>query len=131
MSFRYGPFVIAPGERRATMARGGRLYHLVRQRDAEERLVRRLGSIGFDRVGRHAPSWYANPWAEDLMLPGDPDGSAWLHVLLHDLPALRAEGWTIEIADDFPIRLAEAGRRPVRGSWKKAPASTGWSCISA
>ena len=53
------------------------------------------------------PSWYAHPWADDLMLPGDHDGAAWLRVLLHDVPALRAEGWTVEIADDFPIRLAE------------------------
>jgi superfamily II DNA or RNA helicase len=107
LSFGYGPFVIAANERRPTMARGGKLYRLVRQRDAEDRLAQRLGSIGFDRVGRIAPSWYANPWADDLMLPGDSDGSAWLDVLLHDLPKLRAEGWTIEIADDFPIRLAE------------------------
>ena len=107
LSFGYGPFVIASNERRTNLARGGKLYRLVRQRDAEERLAQRLTTIGFDRVGRIAPSWYANPWADDLMLPGDQDGAAWLRVLLHDLPVLRAEGWTIEIADDFPIRLAE------------------------
>jgi len=107
LSFGYGPFVVATTERRATMARGGKLYRLVRQRDAEERLAQRLSGIGFDRVGRIAPSWYANPWADDLMLPGDHDGAAWLRVMLHDLPALRAEGWEIEIADDFPVRLAE------------------------
>ncbi len=107
LSFGYGPFVIAANERRTAMARGGKLYRLVRQRDAEERLAQRLGRIGFERVSRVAPSWYANPWADDLMLPGDQDGSAWLDVLLHDVPRLRSEGWTIDIADDFPIRLAE------------------------
>ena len=107
LSFAYGPFVIGAAERRTTMARGGRLYRLVRQRDAEEALAQRLAVFGFDRVGRIAPSWYANPWADDLMLPGDQDGSAWLRVLLRDLPVLRAEGWTIDIDDDFPIRLAE------------------------
>ncbi len=107
LSFGYGPFVVAANERRTSLARGGKLYRLVRQRDAEERLAQRLSGIGFDRVGRIAPSWYANPWADDLMLPGDQDGAAWLRVMLHDLPLLRAEGWSIEIADDFPVRLAE------------------------
>ena len=52
-------------------------------------------------------SWYAHQWADDMMLPGDHDGAAWLRLLLHDVPALRGEGWTVEIADNFPIRLAE------------------------
>jgi superfamily II DNA or RNA helicase len=107
LNFGYGPFVIAAQERRTSMARGGKLFRLVRHRDAEEALAQRLAAIGFDRVGRITPSWYANPWSDDLLLPGDQDGSAWLRVMLHDLPALRAEGWVIEIADDFPIRLAE------------------------
>ncbi len=107
LHFGYGPFVVGPNERHATMARGGRLYRLVRHRDAEERLAQRMASIGFERVGRIAPSWYANPWSDDLMLPGDSDGAAWLRVLLDDVPALRAEGWVVEVADDFPIRLAE------------------------
>ncbi|HEY3848422.1 MAG TPA: hypothetical protein VGL95_15045, partial [Acetobacteraceae bacterium] len=107
LSFGYGPFVIAANERRTNLARGGRLYRLVRQREVEEKLAQRLGIIGLERVGRIAPSWYANPWSDDLMLPGDQDGAAWLRVMLHDLPVLRAEGWTIEIADDFPVRLAE------------------------
>ena len=107
LSFGYGPFVVPTNERRTSLARGGKLYRLVRQRDAEEALAQRLGTIGFDRVGRIAPSWYANPWSDDLLLPGDQDGSAWLHFLLHDLRVLRAEGWEVAIADDFPIRLAE------------------------
>src|SRR5581483_959190 len=107
LSFGYGPFVVAANERRQTLAHAGRLYRLMRQRDIEERLAQRLGEIGFERVSRIAPSWYNNPWAEDLMLPADHDGSAWLRVVLHELPALRADGWTVEISHDFPIRLAE------------------------
>jgi superfamily II DNA or RNA helicase len=105
--FGYGPFVIAGNEKRTSMARGGKLYRLVRQRDAEEKLAQRLGEIGLERVGRISPSWYANAWIDDLMLPNDQDGEGWLRLMLHDLPVLRSEGWAIEIADDFPVRLAE------------------------
>jgi len=107
VSFGYGPFLVRPNERRTTMARGGRLYHLVRHRDAEEQAVERLEETGLERVGRVVVSWYPNPWSDDLMLPADHDGSAWLGFLLHEVPALRSEGWTVEIADDFPVRLAE------------------------
>jgi superfamily II DNA or RNA helicase len=107
LSFGYGPFVIRPNERRTTMARGGRLYHLLRHRDAEERVAERLEETGLERVGHVVVSWYPNPWSDDLMLTGDHDGSAWLRFLLHEVPTLRAEGWTVEIADDFPVRLAE------------------------
>ena len=107
LSFGYGPFLVRPNERRTTMARGGRLYRLVRDREAEETIAERLDEIGLERVGRVVVSWYPNPWSDDLMLPGDHDGSAWLKFLLHDVPALRSDGWTVEIADDFPVRLAE------------------------
>ena len=107
LSFGYGPFLIRPNERRTTMARGARLYHLTRQRDAEDRAAGRLEQTGLERVGRVVVSWYPNPWSDDLMLPGDHAGGAWLRFLLRDVPALRSEGWTVEIADDFPVRLAE------------------------
>jgi superfamily II DNA or RNA helicase len=107
LNYGYGPFVIGPSERRTTLARAGRLYRLTRQREAEEQLLQRLYALGFERVSSVTPTWYVNPWADDLMLPGDPDGSAWLRFMLHEMPVLRADGWTVEIADDFPIRLAE------------------------
>ena len=130
LSFGYGPFVVGPNERRTTMARGGKLYRLVRQRDAEEHLAQRLGSLGFERVSRIVPSWYANPWADDLMLPGDPDGSAWLHVLLHDLPrCARKAGRSRSPTTSRSASPSRTATCPPR--WRKAPASTGWSCISA
>ena len=107
LSYGYGPFLIRPAERRTAMARAGRLYNLHRQRDAEQEAADRLEEVGLRRVGGMVTSWYAHQWADDMMLPGDHDGAAWLRLLLHDVPALRGEGWTVEIADNFPIRLAE------------------------
>src|SRR5271166_6299167 len=48
----------------------------------------------------------AHPHANDLVLI-DPDPGAWIDVVLHDVPALRADGWDVEICADFPLRLAE------------------------
>ena len=107
LSYGYGPFVIRSHERRTTMARAGRLYRLVRHRDAEVDVVERLEATGLQRVGSVVTSWYQNQWSDDMMLPGDHDGAAWLRFLLHEVPELRAEGWTVDMADDFPVRLAE------------------------
>ena len=115
LSFGYGPFVIAAAERRTTMARGGRLYRLVRQRDAEEAPG---ATPGVDRASTASaasrPSWYANPWADDLMLPGDQR-----RLRLAARAAARPAGAARRGLDDrdrrrLPDPPRRAGRRPVR-----------------
>ena len=37
----------------------------------------------------------------------DPDPSAWIELLLSDVPKLRDEGWQVDVAPDFPLRVVE------------------------
>ena len=64
----------------------------------------RLHRLGFGQIGRHHLLPASHPHAGDLMLM-DPDPAAWIEFMLEDVPQLRAEGWLIEVADSFPLRL--------------------------
>ncbi|MFC7737758.1 DEAD/DEAH box helicase [Roseomonas sp. GCM10028921] len=110
LSFRYGPLSIQSGlqELPGVMARDGRLFRVERDRAGEQAALARLGGIGFARIGDMAPAYLVGRRGGDFLLEGDQDGPDWLEIVTHELPALRAEGWTVEIAEDFPIQLVEA-----------------------
>ncbi|TCZ65412.1 DEAD/DEAH box helicase [Roseicella aquatilis] len=110
LSFRYGPVRLAFGERPASdvLARKDRLYRLRRDHGGEREAVLRLARAGLESVG-YRLAYGAHGFHDAFMLApaageDDPD---WLDLLLQDVPALRAEGWEVEIAEDFPIRLIE------------------------
>ncbi|MDO9707208.1 DEAD/DEAH box helicase [Paracraurococcus lichenis] len=113
LGFRYGPVVVpwARGPRGpATVAREGRLYSLRRDETAERAALRRLEGIGFapmvgTTLGLIAPQGDAfvlsdDDWEEE-------EAPDWIFVLQEEVPALRAAGWEVEVAPDFPIRLIE------------------------
>jgi superfamily II DNA or RNA helicase len=117
LSYRYGP-VVVPHDLRgqyavhqsgaATIASSGRLYELRRDVAAERASVVRLKGIGFEAAALMPPlnpPAGADAFLLDNQTEDDPD---WLFVLQEELPALRADGWEVEIAADFPIRLVEA-----------------------
>ena len=110
LAFRYGPIALPPGRQEPprVMARDGKLYRLVRDRSAEQEALARLEEIGFARVSELAPVHVPYRHGDDFLLEDDQDGADWIDVVMHELPALRAAGWTVEVADDFPIRLVEA-----------------------
>ena len=75
------------------------------QRDArtETAALKRLEAAGFapaQKIRRHAPARHSQDF-----LPVDDDEFAWFDALYHELPRLKDEGWIIEIAPDFPVRL--------------------------
>ncbi len=128
-SFAYGPVVLPPQphEPPRILARSGRLYRLTRDPAAELRALQRLQSIGLVDAARALPlaaAWRprsagGEQWVLDAE---DPDGTDWIGILLDEVPALRAEGWQVEIAEDFPVRLVapegdiEARLRGAEGS---------------
>ena len=117
LSFRYGPVLVAHDMRAAyaprgpgadVVAREGRLYRLRRDAATERAAVARLLGIGFVAAGMTLPSGSqtgADAFLLDDETEDDPD---WLFVLQEEVPALRADGWEVEVAADFPIRLVEA-----------------------
>ncbi|HET8996030.1 MAG TPA: DEAD/DEAH box helicase, partial [Acetobacteraceae bacterium] len=109
LRYGYGPFLLAMGDRRPVMARERRLYRLTRDADAEAAAHQRLQALGLTHFPGAVSSWHTHPWLNDLMLPSD---EAWIAFLLRDAPELRRDGWTVEVADNFPFRLAEA-----EGEW--------------
>ena len=106
LSFQYGPVRLPTPARRDTVVLNGELLTIVRDPAAEARAWERLHQLGLQIVQRLPLVMPSHPHANDLVLI-DPDPGAWIDVMLHDVPALRAEGWVIEIGEDFPLRLAE------------------------
>ncbi|MDB5371740.1 MAG: Non-specific serine/threonine protein kinase, partial [Belnapia sp.] len=109
LAFGYGPILLPSGreEPPAVITHGERLYRLERDGRGEQAVLRRMTGIGFAKVNQVAPVPIAFRHGEDFVLDDDSDGTDWLHVLTREVPALRASGWQVEVAEDFPIRLVE------------------------
>ena len=108
LSFRYGSVVTALGETKpvVTCLSAGCLIELHRDIDAERRAIGTLLAHGFAPLseGRaRVPAAHARDFVPDG------DDLAWLDAQFHILPHLRAEGWEVEVSDDFPGRLLRAG----------------------
>jgi superfamily II DNA or RNA helicase len=104
--FRYGAVTMpAYGGSAATSLVDGQLYRVVRDRKAEAAAGERLRQLNFGRLGSLMPSW-TQPQLHDAQVLIDPDPAAWIDFVVHEVPGLRAEGWVVEIGDDFPVRLA-------------------------
>jgi superfamily II DNA or RNA helicase len=105
--FRYGAVEIKSDEPRdrPTLAKDGCIVEVARDRSAERRAVAKLTELGFERLSIQRPYDLPPGHRNDLVLTEDDDGAGWIDVLYHDVPALRAAGWDVEIAADFPVRL--------------------------
>jgi superfamily II DNA or RNA helicase len=116
LAFRYGPLVV-PADLPQMVARdrvhaeAGRYYRLHRDPAAEQAARDLLDMIG---LGRRGPIADLNRGIHppDLYLP-EMRAGAWSPVLLHGLPRLRAAGWEIDIAEDFPLRMVTPDDAPV------------------
>jgi hypothetical protein len=108
--FRYGTVELRADEKRArpTFARDGRLVEIERDRAAERAAFGRLHELGFRKAGALRPYDLPPEHREDLMLAPDNGGTGWMDLLYRDAPALRAEGWTVEIDPAFPLRLVRS-----------------------
>jgi superfamily II DNA or RNA helicase len=96
LSFDYAGLRAAADDPAAAAAgqRDGVLWSIARDKNAEAAAAERLRELGFQRT------------ESGLALP---DEEAWLQFMVRDLPELRAQGWQVEIAHDFSVRLAEPG----------------------
>jgi superfamily II DNA or RNA helicase len=116
LAFGYGPVTVAASDRTSAtiVVREGRPYRVQRDTAGERAAVERLEEIGFlpardvaqQLLGYAGAAAFARR-SDDFLLGTEPDEADWLNILLDDIPDLRAEGWTVEIAADFPIRLVE------------------------
>lgn len=103
--YRYGPVDSPHGEERATILRfhDGALIEVRRDARIEAEALERLQTAGFTlakKLRRDTPARHAHDF-----LPADDDEFAWFDALQLELPRLEAEGWIIEVAPDFPVRL--------------------------
>ncbi|MCW3477202.1 DEAD/DEAH box helicase, partial [Limobrevibacterium gyesilva] len=108
LSFRYGPVTLPalqPGP--GLHAHEGALLQIRRDAVAERDAAGRLAALDFLPLGAMHPVFAQDPHRDDFLLnDSESDLAGWLDVMLDALPALRRDGWQVEIADDFPIRLA-------------------------
>ncbi len=107
LSFRYGDVTLATPVNRDTVVRDGALLTVVRDPVGEARAWERLHQLGLQIVQRLPLVMPSHPHANDFVLM-DPDPGAWIELVLNALPALRADGWEVEVGADFPVRIAEA-----------------------
>ncbi len=107
LSFDYGPIPIpSTGQRQpAVFAHQGALYQPHRDHRAEAEAVDRLARLGFERVARAVPTYYRHAHSDDFALAFHDSEAAWIDFVGKDLPALRAEGWTVEIDGNFPFHV--------------------------
>ena len=107
LSFKYGPLTVLsslrPPPRRFSHA--GRLYDLARDRAGEQAAIDGLEALGLGRVAQLAPVHYQHAHTEDFALKEAAGSQAWLSIVLSAIPDLRAQGWDIEVDDDFPVRV--------------------------
>lgn len=105
--FAYGPLIVPPRphEQPRIVAQNGRLWRLQRDPAAERAALQRLAEAGFVPLAERVSHWGWRLPGDDLVVEDGPDGTDWISISIDELPALRAEGWHVEIADDFPIRI--------------------------
>lgn len=108
--FRYGSVEIGTDETRGrpTYARNGRIVEVARNLSAERKALARLTDLGLERLSISRPYGVPAAYRNDLALAEGDDTVSWLDILYYDLPALRAEGWEIEVDTEFPVRLVRA-----------------------
>jgi superfamily II DNA or RNA helicase len=107
LAFRYGPLTlpstIRPPPRR--VSHDGRLFDVARDRAGEQKAIEALTLLGMGRVAQLAPVYYQHAHTDDFALNEAAGESSWLAIVLQVVPELRAEGWDIEVDDDFPIHV--------------------------
>jgi superfamily II DNA or RNA helicase len=110
LGFRYGPLLRPLGAPAATQMHEGTLYTVAPNRAAEVAASQLLDEWSLVEVAAHFEGVSAIAPAGAHFFAGDPHEAeeAWIDLLLDGVPALRAAGWEVEIAPDFPVRLATA-----------------------
>ena len=111
LAFRYGPLTvpstIRPPPRR--VSHDGKLFDLVRDRAGEQKAIEALTLIGSGPRRAACPGVLSTRPYRRLRAErgGRRRGPGW-RLSCKSCPELRAEGWDVEIDDDFPIHVVTA-----------------------
>jgi superfamily II DNA or RNA helicase len=118
LSFDYDGNRISVAEKRREFSHvdGSDIVSIARRPSAEKTYRSRLEDLGFERIDEIGLFDLTSEQQGDFVLMGcededdvpDPE-QALLEFSYHHVPALRADGWTVDIDDDYPIRIADAG----------------------
>lgn len=116
LSFDYEATTVDAADRRPglTLVEGDKVVTIARDVATENRIRERLDKLGFETVEELGIYEVGGKNREDLVLLGsedeeDDDATALIEFGYRRVPELRAEGWTIEVDDDYPVHFAEAG----------------------
>ncbi len=108
LAFCYGPATLAPmpaagGNAMPTHMIDGVLHRIRRDAVGEARAMTTMRRHGF----LPTKDYHTVPTdLNDTMILMDADPAAWVDFVLDEMPALRAQGWTVNVSDNFPIRFA-------------------------
>ena len=106
-AFRYGDFELAAADARAepTFARGGRVFEIKRDAKTERGALAQLQDLGFRKLSALHAFGLPQEIRGDLALESS---EGWLDFLDRQAPALRGDGWVVELDPDFPLQVVRA-----------------------
>ena len=105
VAFQYGELRVPPGQEAvAAMVHGEVLWRVTRQPEREAQAIERLARTRL--VLRSVVSTRERDMARGSPTFVAADATAWLAFLAQDVPMLRAEGWVVDIAENFTYHLA-------------------------
>lgn len=109
LGFTYGPTRVPPADHAPprTFAAAGRLFHLTRDARAEQAAERRLRQLQLNSLRSIGGYMLGEAARAEFVIGDGSDAAPWLDVVLNGVPRLVAEGWVVEQAPDFPLRLAK------------------------
>jgi SNF2 family DNA or RNA helicase len=82
----------------------GKLRRIQRQPKMETLCAVQLRKLGFSEASSHFPNYRLGKHSESLTLP---DSNSWFEFCQSQLPKLRAEGWQVDLEQNFRFRIAE------------------------
>ncbi|MGE4048371.1 MAG: SNF2-related protein [Acetobacteraceae bacterium] len=107
LTFDYGPIAVPCSQRPQPrlFVHDGTLYEPARDHEAEAGAVDRLAMLGFGRVDRLVPVYYQHAHTDDFALLEGEDDADWVTIVMREAPALREQGWRVEIDENFPLQI--------------------------
>jgi superfamily II DNA or RNA helicase len=101
---RYGPVRVPhrPHAPPRTLSHDGKLYRLQRDTRGERAAANRLTEGAMMPMGEGLPGYHTED-SDNAFVAESSD--EWIGFLMDEAPELRAAGWQVEIAEDFPIRI--------------------------
>ena len=117
LSFDYDGMLAGAADKKRELIQvdGDQIVSIARHASAEKVLRTRLEDLGFEQIDEVGLYDVTPDHQDDFIMMGpdteedllDPE-RALLEFSYHHLPVLRAEGWIVEVDDDYPVNIADA-----------------------